>query len=110
MALKKRTWGSFQRYCETMFETIGGTPLVKLNKVALGVEPAIFAKLEWYSPSGGLKDRIYYNMISKAEERGELRPGMTVLECSTGNSGYCLFVRGGSEGVLMHRRDARRHE
>jgi cysteine synthase A len=93
MALKRRSWDSFQRHCENMFEAIGGTPLVKLNKVAMGVEPAIFAKLEWYSPSGSLKDRIYYNMISKAEERGELRPGMTILECSTGNAGIaCSFV------------------
>ncbi len=93
MALKQRAWDSFQRYCDNMFEAIGATPLVQLNRVAAGVEPALFAKIEWYSPSGSLKDRIYYNMISKAEERGDLRPGMTILECSTGNAGIaCAFV------------------
>ena len=57
------------------------------------VGPEVYAKLEWYSPSGSLKDRIYYNMVLKAEERGELRAGMTVLECSTGNAGIaCAFV------------------
>ena len=93
MALKRRAWGSFQRYSDNMFETIGGTPLVKLNKVVMGVQAAIFGKIEWFSPSGSLKDRIYYNMITKAEERGDLRPGMTILECSTGNAGIaCAFV------------------
>jgi cysteine synthase A len=93
MALTQRRWNSFQRYSETLFETIGGTPLVKLQRVGAEIKPAIFAKLEWFSPSGSLKDRIYYHMISKAEERGDLRPGMTILECSTGNAGIaCAFV------------------
>ncbi|MBI2178261.1 MAG: PLP-dependent cysteine synthase family protein [Candidatus Tectomicrobia bacterium] len=93
MGLTRRPWDSFRRYSESMFEAIGGTPLVKLGRAAAGVAPEIFAKIEWYSPSGSLKDRIYYNMISKAEERGNLRPGMTILECSTGNAGIaCAFV------------------
>jgi cysteine synthase A len=93
MTLKRRAWDSFRRYCDNMFEAIGGTPLVRLHRVAAGLEAAIFAKIEWYSPSGSLKDRIYYNMISKAEARGDLRPGMTILECSTGNAGIaCAFV------------------
>jgi cysteine synthase A len=54
---------------------------------------AIFLKLEYYSPSGSLKDRIYRAMIGEAERRGDLRPGMTILECSTGNAGIaCAFV------------------
>jgi cysteine synthase A len=54
---------------------------------------AIFVKLEYYSPSGSLKDRIYRAMIGEAERRGDLRPGMTILECSTGNAGIaCAFV------------------
>jgi cysteine synthase A len=58
-----------------------------------GVDAHILVKVEWFSPSGSLKDRIYYNMFRKAEERGELKPGMTVLECSTGNAGIaCSFV------------------
>lgn len=93
MGLERRAWHAFQRYSESMFDTIGGTPLVKLNKIAAAVQPAIFAKLEWYSPSGSLKDRIYYHMICQAEDRGDLQPGMTILECSTGNAGIaCAFV------------------
>ena len=93
MALTRRAWDSFRRHSESMLEAIGGTPLVRLRRAAGGAAPEIFAKVEWYSPSGSLKDRIYYNMISKAEERGELRPGMTILECSTGNAGIaCAFV------------------
>jgi cysteine synthase A len=53
----------------------------------------LLAKVEWYGPTGSLKDRIYAHMIARAEERGELRPGMTLLECSTGNAGTaCAFV------------------
>ncbi len=93
MALKRRTWDSFRHHCENLFEAIGSTPLVKLNRVTADVAPTIFAKLEWYSPTGSLKDRIYYHMISRAEERGDLRPDMTILECSTGNAGIaCAFV------------------
>ena len=67
--------------------------MVRLNKVSAGIEPEIFVKLEWYSPTGSLKDRIYFNMLTKAEERGDLKTGMTVLECSTGNAGIaCSFV------------------
>jgi cysteine synthase A len=53
----------------------------------------VYLKLEWYGPSGSLKDRIYLHMFERAEARGELRPGMRVLECSTGNAGIaCAFV------------------
>ncbi len=93
MVIKQRAWDSFRRYSENIFDTIGGTPLIRLNKVGTQIEPDIFVKLEWYSPTGSLKDRIYFNMLSKAEERGDLKAGMTVLECSTGNAGIaCSFV------------------
>ena len=53
----------------------------------------LLAKVEWYGPTGSLKDRIYAHMIDRAEKRGDLRPGMTLLECSTGNAGTaCAFV------------------
>ena len=50
-----------------------------------GVE--LFAKVEWYGPTGSVKDRIYAHMLARAEERGDLRPGMTIIECTTGNAG-----------------------
>ncbi|UCD23922.1 MAG: cysteine synthase family protein, partial [Gemmatimonadota bacterium] len=60
---------------------------VQLNRVAGEVQARILMKLEWYGPSGSLKDRIYLRMFEEAERAGQLEPGMTVLECSTGNAG-----------------------
>ncbi len=86
-------WDRYRHVCGSMLEAIGRTPLVRLNRVAAGVGPEIDVKVEWFGPSGSLKDRIYLNMIERAEARGELRPGMTLLECSTGNAGTaCAFV------------------
>ncbi len=88
-------WKSNAKYHTNIFETIGRTPLIQLNRIPKGegIDAQILVKLEWFSPSGSLKDRIYYNMFTKAEEAGVLKPGMTVLECSTGNAGIaCSFV------------------
>src|SRR5256714_2602681 len=88
-----RTWDRQRKYAKSIFEAIGHTPLVRLNRVTSKVKPEILVKLEYFSPSGSLKDRIYLNMIEKAERRGDLKPGMTILECSTGNAGIaCSFV------------------
>jgi cysteine synthase A len=86
-------WDRNRQYAESIFEAIGRTPLVRLNRVTQEVRPEILVKLEYFSPSGSLKDRIYYHMITQAEKRGDLKPGMTILECSTGNAGIaCSFV------------------
>jgi len=80
---------------EGVFDTIGRTPLVKLRNIpsAQGIKVAILAKLEFMNPTGSLKDRIYYEMITKAIERSELTPGVEILEASTGNAGIaCSFV------------------
>jgi len=92
MAIK---WDSYKKISKSVFDTIGRTPLVRLNKIPkeMGVTCEILGKLEYFSPSGSLKDRIYLNMFNLAEKRGELKQGMTVLECSTGNAGIgCSFV------------------
>lgn len=79
-------WDAFSRVLPSMLEAVGHTPLVRLNRVApAGVE--LLAKVEWYGPTGSTKDRIYRHMIERAEARGELRPGMTIIECTTGNAG-----------------------
>ncbi len=75
------------KVARNIFETIGNTPLVRLNKVTAGLKPQILAKLEFFSPSGSLKDRILYRMVEAAERRGELKPGMTIIEGTTGNTG-----------------------
>jgi cysteine synthase A len=77
----------------SIVEAVGRTPLVRLNRVAGDAKPPIYLKLEWYGPSGSLKDRIYKHMFEQAERRGDLHPGMEVLECSTGNAGTaCAFM------------------
>src|SRR5215204_4265917 len=86
-------WDRHRRHAKSILDAIGATPLVRLNRVAARVKPEVLVKLEYFSPSGSLKDRIYLNMIEKAERRGELKKGMTILECSTGNAGIaCSFV------------------
>src|SRR5215218_3028068 len=86
-------WDRNRKYSKSILDTIGYTPLVRLNRVAKEIKTEILVKVEYFSPSGSLKDRIYLNMIEKAERRGELRRGMTILECSTGNAGIaCSFV------------------
>ena len=86
-------WDRNRKSARSILDVIGCTPMVRLNRVAADVKPRIYVKLEYFSPSGSLKDRIYLNMIEKAERRGDLKPGMTILECSTGNAGIaCSFV------------------
>ena len=86
-------WDAYRSALPSIAAAVGRTPLVKLNRVAAGVKPAIYLKIEWFGPSGSLKDRIYLWMFERAEVRGDLKPGMRVLECSTGNAGIaCAFV------------------
>jgi cysteine synthase A len=86
-------WDAYRNALPSIAEAVGRTPLVKLNRVTTGVRPAIYLKIEWFGPSGSLKDRIYLWMFERAEARGDLKPGMRVLECSTGNAGIaCAFV------------------
>jgi cysteine synthase A len=86
-------WDSARSAFPSIAHAIGRTPMVRLNRVTAGVAPPIYIKLEWYGPSGSLKDRIYLHMFEQAEARGDLRPGVRVLECSTGNAGIaCAFV------------------
>ncbi len=86
-------WDAYRCALDSIAAAAGHTPLVRLNRVTSGLGAAIYLKLEWYGPSGSLKDRIYLHMFARAEARGDLRPGMSVLECSTGNAGIaCAFA------------------
>ena len=88
-------WTSSSKMANGIFPSIGRTPLVKLQSIpqAESVKASILVKLEYTNPTGSLKDRIYYEMITKAVERGDLKPGMEILEASTGNAGIaCSFV------------------
>ncbi len=85
-------WDSDRRPAATLLDAIGRTPLVRLRRVVPG-DVELLAKVEWYGPTGSVKDRIYAHMLAKAEERGDLRPGMTIVECTTGNAGIaCAAV------------------
>ena len=79
------TWDRNARPAASLLDALGSTPLVRLARVAPGLE--VFAKVEWYGPTGSVKDRIYAHMLGKAEEAGRLKPGMTIIECTTGNAG-----------------------
>jgi cysteine synthase len=85
-------WDAHRGELPTLLEAIGRTPLVRLQRVApAGVE--LLAKVEWYGPTGSVKDRIYAHMLARAEARGDLKPGMTIIECTTGNAGIaCAAV------------------
>jgi cysteine synthase len=78
-------WTAYSQALPSLLDAVGRTPLVRLGRVAPELE--LLAKIEWYGPTGSVKDRIYRNMLERAEERGDLRPGMTVIECTTGNAG-----------------------
>src|SRR2546430_12228546 len=75
-------WDAPRTALASIAEAVGRTPLVRLNRVTAAVKPEVLLKIEWYGPSGSLKDRIYLHMFERAEARGDLKPGMRVLECS----------------------------
>jgi cystathionine beta-synthase len=79
-------------YHETVLETVGNTPLVRLRKVAEGCPAPILAKLEFFNPGGSVKDRIGQSMVEAAEREGHLRPGGTIVECTSGNTGVGLAM------------------
>lgn len=73
-------------------EAIGTTPIVRLNRVAEGVESEIYVKLEYVNPAGSMKDRVGLNIIRDAEARGMLGPGGTIIEATSGNTGAGLAM------------------
>ena len=79
-------------YVEHIADLVGNTPLVKLNSVNEGLRPLILAKVEYFNPGGSVKDRIALRMIEAAEKSGELRPGGTIVEPTSGNTGVGLAI------------------
>ena len=78
------------KYYRNLTEMIGNTPLVKLNKVVPRADALCLVKFDQRNPGGSLKDRIALNMIQEAEKAGKLKPGMTILEPTSGNTGIAL--------------------
>jgi len=82
----------------SIIEAIGNTPIVRLNRVARGVAANLYAKLEFTNPGGSIKDRIGYWMIEDAERRGTLKPGGTIIEGTSGNTGVGLAMAAAIKG------------
>jgi cysteine synthase A len=78
------------RVYDSILDAIGNTPMVKLNRVAGGIEASIFAKCEFLNPSGSTKDRIALRMIEQAEKMSKIKPGGVITESSTGNTAIAL--------------------
>jgi cysteine synthase len=79
----------------------GETPLVRLNRVAEGVHANILAKLEFYNPAGSVKDRLGIAIVDAAEASGELQPGGTIVESTSGNTGIALAMVGAARGYRV---------
>jgi cystathionine beta-synthase len=88
-------------YVESILDLVGNTPLVRLSKVTEGLRPLILAKLEQLNPGGSVKDRIGLSMLEDAEGRGLLRPGGTVVEPTSGNTGHGLAMAAAIKGYKM---------
>ena len=82
----------------TVLELVGDTPIVRLQRVSRGVRPLLLAKLEYLSPGGSVKDRIGLAMIEGAEQEGRLRPGGTIVEPTSGNTGVGLAIAAAIKG------------
>ena len=85
-------------YCDNILGLVGHTPLVKINKLAEGVKATILAKLENLNPGGSVKDRIGLAMVEAAERDGSLRPGGTIVEATSGNTGIGLALAAAIKG------------
>ncbi|MBL7803575.1 MAG: pyridoxal-phosphate dependent enzyme [Saprospiraceae bacterium] len=81
-------------YKKSVLETIGRTPLVQLNKVTSGIQALVLGKVETFNPGHSIKDRMAVKMIDDAEARGDLKPGGTIIECTSGNTGMGLALVG----------------
>jgi cystathionine beta-synthase len=88
-------------YVESILDLVGNTPLVRLSKVTEGLRPVILAKLEQLNPGGSVKDRIGLAMLEDAEGRGLLRPGGTIVEPTSGNTGHGLAMAAAIKGYKM---------
>ncbi|MCJ0931081.1 cysteine synthase A [Virgibacillus halodenitrificans] len=83
---------------DSISELIGETPLVKLNKIIPEDAAEVYVKLEMFNPSKSVKDRAAYNMIKVAEEKGLLKPGATIIEPTSGNTGIGLAMNAAAKG------------
>lgn len=90
-----------KRIFNDITEAFGNTPLVQLNRIAEGAQGRILAKLEFYNPSSSVKDRLGIAMVDAAEAAGALKPGGTIVEATSGNTGIALAMVGAARGYRV---------
>ncbi|MBN22176.1 MAG: pyridoxal-5'-phosphate-dependent protein subunit beta [Bdellovibrionaceae bacterium] len=83
---------------ENISQTIGSTPIVRLNRVSKGLNVNLFGKLEYFNPGGSIKDRLGWWLVEDAEKRGYLKPGGTLVEGTSGNTGFGLAIAAAMKG------------
>lgn len=88
-------------YYNNILELIGNTPLVRINKLTKGIKATVLAKIEFTNPGGSVKDRVGLAMIEDAERRGLLKPGYTIVEATSGNTGIGLALAGRVKGYRV---------
>lgn len=89
------------RSFDNITQAFGNTPLVKLNRIAGDAVAEVYAKLEFYNPGGSVKDRLGVAIVDAAEASGELRPGGTIIEATSGNTGIALALVGAARGYRV---------
>ena len=94
-------WNRNARMLNSVLEAVGNTPLILLPKIAADLKGKIAVKLEYVNPSGSLKDRVVKEIVERAEKRGDLKPGMILLEGTTGNTGIATCMVGASKGYRV---------
>ncbi len=93
--------GSLLKVANSVLDLIGNTPLVRLNKITKDIDATVLVKLEYFNPGGSIKDRIGISMIEDAERKGLLRPGGTIVEPTSGNTGMGLALVAAIKGYKM---------
>ena len=89
------------RIYDDVTKLVGNTPLVRLNRIMDGAAATVVGKLEFYNPASSVKDRIGVSMIEAAEASGELKPGGTIVEATSGNTGISLAMVGAAKGYKV---------
>src|SRR5690554_1396470 len=88
-------------YCKNILETIGNTPLVKINSLTKEIPALVLAKVETFNPGNSVKDRMALKMVEDAEADGRLKPGGTIIEGTSGNTGMGLALAAIIKGYKM---------
>lgn len=86
------------KYCQSILETIGNTPLVQIKKILPGIKATVLIKVETFNPGNSIKDRMALKMLLDAEANGDIKPGGTIIECTSGNTGMGLAIAAAVKG------------